>query len=334
VPNYKVLSIVGFIALLAVLCVLPFWAREYHVEILIIFLINVILAVSYRLIATTGDWTLCHVVLMGSGAYASALMAKHFGWSFWMTAPLAGVAAGLVGLVIVYPLLRTVGFGFFITSLAVGEFIRLTWIKFHNPFGGPRGMINIPYVGELGPIDFYEAIPYYFMTLAVTIVCVFIMYRIDRSRIGNSFKAIYQDSLLAESIGIKVGRYRSFAFAIGSFFAGIAGALMAHRLNAIDPHIFGLDEMVYLLVWVIVGGTATFAGPIIGVAVMSFLFEWTRPLLEWRPLFFGAILIGFLIFLPGGLESLVTKITGLFKNRKSIQTGAEQPVATKDRSAV
>ncbi len=204
--KHKVLSIIGVVALLAVMSVLPFFAREYHVEILIIFLINVILVVSYRLIATTGDWTLCHVVLMGTGAYASALMAKHFGWPFWMIAPLAGVTTGLVGLGIVYPLLRTVGFGFFIASLAIGEFIRLVWIKFHTPFGGPRGMINIPYVGELGPVDFYEAIPYYFMTLVITLVCVLIMYRIDRSRIGNAFKAIYEDDILAESIGIKVGR--------------------------------------------------------------------------------------------------------------------------------
>jgi branched-chain amino acid transport system permease protein len=211
--------------------VLPFFAREYYVEILIIFLINVILAVSYRLIATTGDWTLCHVVLMGAGAYASALMAKHFGWPFWMTAPLAGATAGLVGFGIVYPQLRTVGFGFFIASLAIGEFIRLVWIKFHTPFGGPRGMIKIPYLGELGSIDFYEAIPYYFMTLVFTLVCVFIMYRIDRSRIGNVFKVIYEDDILAESIGIKVRRYRSFAFVFGSFFAGIAGALLAHRLS-------------------------------------------------------------------------------------------------------
>jgi branched-chain amino acid transport system permease protein len=330
VSKHKVLSIIGLAAVLAILCVLPFFVREYHVEILIIFLINVILAVSYRLITTTGDWTLCHVVLMGVGAYASALMAKYFGWPFWMTAPLAGVAAGLIGLGIVYPLLRTVGFGFFIASLAVGEFIRLSWVKFHDPFGGPRGMINIPYVGELGAIDFYEAIPYYFMTLVVTLVCVFIMYRIDRSRIGNTFKAVYEDNILAESIGIKVGRYRSLAFVLGSFFAGIAGAFLAHRLSAIDPHIFGLDEMVYLLVWVVVGGTATFAGPIIGVAVMSFLFEWTRPLLAWRPLFFGAILIGFLIFMPGGLESLIPKFVRRFGNRKAAQAQAEQAAGAED----
>ena len=88
--------------------------------------------------------------------------------------------------------------------------------------------------------------------------------------------------------------------------------------------------MVYLLVWVVVGGTATFAGPIIGVAVMTILFEWTRPLLEWRPLFFGAILIGFLIFMPGGLESLIAKFTRLFGNRKDVQAKTEQPARAEE----
>lgn len=309
---------------------LPFLVGEYYVEVLIIFLINVILAVSYRLIATTGYWTLCHVVLMGVGAYASALMAKSFGWPFWMTAPLAGATAGMVGFGIVYPLLRTVGFGFFIATLALGEFIRLIWIKFHTPFGGPRGMINIPYLGELGPIDFYEAVPYYFVTLCITSVCLFMMYRIDKSRIGKTFKAIYEDDILAESIGIKIGQYKSLAFVLGAFFAGIAGALLAHRLSAIDPHIFGLDEMIYLLVWVIVGGTTTFAGPIIGVATMTFLFEWTRPMLEWRPLFFGVILIGSLIFMPDGLDGLIAKLTGVFKTKKE---KSKKPAETEESTA-
>jgi branched-chain amino acid transport system permease protein len=303
--------------LLAVLCIAPFFIREYYVEILILFLINVILAVSYRLVTTTGDWSLCHVVLMGAGAYASALMAKYFGWPFWMTAPLAGVAAGAVGLGFVYPLLRTMGFGFFIASFAIGEFLRLIWIKVHHPFGGPRGMIDIPYIGELGSLDFFDAIPYYFMTLIVTLACVFIMFRIDRSRIGDAFKAVHTDDTLSECVGIRVGRYRSYAFVLGSFFAGISGALLAHRLNAIDPKLFDVTTMVYLIIWVVVGGTATFAGPIIGVAVITIIFEWTRPLLAWRPLLFGAILIGFLIFLPGGLESLIPKWVPWSNNRKT-----------------
>jgi branched-chain amino acid transport system permease protein len=176
-------------------------------------------------------------------------------------------------------------------------------------------MIDIPYVGVLGSIDFFDAIPYYFLTLTVTTACLLVMYRIDRSRIGNAFKAVHTDDMLSECVGINVYRYRTLAFVLGSFFAGIAGSLLAHRLNAIDPHNFDVTTMVYLIIWVVVGGTTTFAGPIIGVALITFVFEWSRPLLEWRPLLFGAILIGFLIFLPGGLESLGPKFKLLFTRR-------------------
>lgn len=295
------------LAAVAALCVAPFVVGAYQVEVLTIFLINVLLAQSYRVVTTTGDWTLSHVVFMGVGAYATALIAKALGWPFWLTLPLSGVAAAVIGLAVVFPLLRTKGFGFFIASFALGEFIRLVWIKFKDPFGGPRGMIGIPMV-EIGDIDFYEGINFYFLTLIITLLCLLVLYRIDRSRIGSAWKSIYMDSELAECIGINVAYFRMKAFVVSSFFAGIAGGLLAHRLGAIDPHNFTIETMVYLVIWVVVGGTATFWGPIIGVAVMSVVFELSRPLHEWRPLLFGVILIVFLIVLPGGLESLFPRI--------------------------
>ncbi len=292
----------------------PYIASEYHLEILILFLINLLLASSYRLLTTTGDWSLGHVVLMGVGAYATALAAKLLGWPFWLGLPLAGVASAVIAAGLVYPLLRTKGFGFFIASFAFGEFVRLIWVKFHTPFGGPRGMINIP-TPELGNIDFFFATPYYYLTLIIVSICLWVLYRIDRSAlIGDVMKAIYMDEDLARSIGVKVNHYRSMAFITGGFFAGIAGALLAHRLGAIDPKNFDINTMVYLVIWVVVGGTKTFWGPFLGVIVMTIIFETSRPLLEWRPLLFGGILIFFLIFLPGGLESLLPKS---WTNRKS-----------------
>lgn len=295
---------------LAFACVLPFMVGAYTVDVLTIFLINLVLAMSYRLLTTTGDWSLSHIVLMGSGAYATALLAKLFGLPFWISAPLAGFVAAFVGLCMIYPLLRTKGFGFFIASFALGELLRLVWIKFKDPFGGPRGMIDIPYP-ELGGIDFSDVIPYYFLVLIVAIVCLAVMYRLDRSRIGDAWKAVHWDDALSECAGINVARYRVLAFTTSAFFAGIAGALLAHRLGAIDPKNFDVTTMVYLIIWVVVGGTATFWGPIIGLTVMTLIFEWTRPLLEWRPLLFGAILILVLIFLPGGIESLIPRLAPL-----------------------
>jgi len=299
-------------AILAGFLFLPEMIGEYYVEVMILFMINLILASSFRLITTCGDWSLSQVVFMGVGAYTTALLAKFFGWPFWATVLFGGLASAVIGLAVVFPLLRTKGFGFFIGSFALGEFVRLIWVKFHFPFGGPRGMIGIPTV-ELSDIDFYEATPYYYLVLIFTVACLAILYRIDISRTGKVLKAIYADEDLSKCIGINVARHRAMAFSVSAFFAGIAGVLLAHRLGAIDPKNFDVNTMVYLVIWVVVGGVGTFWGPIIGVAVMMIIGEAARPLAEWRPLLFGGILIVFLTLLPGGLESLLLKLREMFE---------------------
>ncbi|QEX19100.1 amino acid ABC transporter [Hypericibacter terrae] len=287
----------------------PFVLPTYQTELIILFLMNLVLVVSYRLITTTGDWGLAHVVMMGAGGYSAALMAKGLDLPVWLTVPLAGfVAAAVAGLISV-PLLRTRAFGYFIASFALGELLRLFWIRLDVPFGGIRGIINIP-EGELFGHSLFETIPYYFFALFVAFVCVGIMYLLDRSRLGMTWKALYSDPALAECVGIDVTHYRRSAFMIGSGFAGVAGAMLAHRMGAIDPKNFDLITMLYLIIWVVVGGTQSFWGAMVGLLAMTFVFELTRPLLEWRPLIFGVVLIFFLIFVPGGIESLVGRLRG------------------------
>lgn len=313
--NLNMRTMGWLLPLIVALCIIPFFMGRYQVEVAILFFTYIILAQSYRLVSTTHDWSLCHYVLFGVGAYASGLFAKNLGIPVWVSIPLGGVMASVVAMGIWQPLLRTKGFGFFIASYALGEFVRLIWIKVHNPFGGPRGIIGIPYPPVVGTIDFSKPIPYYFMAMGVMFAMLFIMYRIDKSRIGDAWKSIYIDPLLAETVGINVPRYRLLAAVTGAFFAGIAGGLLVHRIGAVDPRVFDIISMVYLIIWVIVGGSKTFWGPIVGVVVMQSIFEVTRPLLEIRPAIFGTILILFLIFLPGGLESLGPKIKNFFKKR-------------------
>jgi branched-chain amino acid transport system permease protein len=279
-------------------------------------MVNVLLAVSFRVITTTGGWSLAHVPMMGAGAYATALMSGNLGIPFWFSMPLAGLAAGLIGLGISYPLRRTEGFAFFVASFAAGEALRLCWIRFKVPFGGHQGLVVPPPVLIPGVhwLDFSAAIPYYFLTLVVTVLCLIIMYRLDGSRIGSTFKAIHSEERLAKSMGINTGRYKMLSLAIGSFFAGIAGVLLAHRLWAIEPDQFGFSTTLYLLVWVVFGGTTTFSGPILGVVVLSIIGELLRPLADWVPMLYGVIIILTLIFFPGGLESLPTRI-GILKGK-------------------
>ncbi len=290
------------------LSILPFFARAYVVEVVMLFFIYIILAQSYRLIVTAHDWQLYHIVLYGVGAYTSGLLAKNFGIPIWVTIPIGGAMAALVGVVITLILLRSKGWGFYIATFGLAELIRLSWLRFRTPFGGTTGIIGIPYAPVVAGIDFSERIPYYFFSLAVMLGCLYALYRIEKSRLGNSFKAISIDPLLAESIGIRVPKYRLLACAIGGFIAGIAGGLLVHRLGGVDARLFDVITMIYLLIWVVVGGYHTFWGPIIGVVVMQTVFELTRPLLEIRPLFFGLSMTLVLVFMPGGLESLIPRL--------------------------
>jgi len=188
-PKLKQIAAIG--AMVAVLCVLPFFLREFHVHLAIRLFINLILTVSFYMIATTGEISLAHIVMMGVGAYGSTLLATDLGWPVWVSIPMAGLIAASVGRLIHIPLVRMTGFGFFIGSYAAGEAIRLMWMRMRNPFGGVRGLINIPTpqipaVAGLPAIDFHNAVPFYFLAMVSMLGCLYAMYRIDKSRIGRS----------------------------------------------------------------------------------------------------------------------------------------------------
>ena len=304
----------GMVASIAALCVAPFFLGQYRLGVATVLLTRIILAVSFRQILTSGLWSFFHYVLWGCGAYFSAIMVKDFGWPFWATLSLAGPVTALVALPFSYPLARMRLFAFFIASYTMGEAIRLSWMKLDYPFGGVGGITNIPRpspwsIPGLPTIDFSHPVTYYFLAMGVMLVSVFIMYRIDRSRLGDIFKSIYSQDVLAESAGIDVARYKRLNFVIASFFAGVAGALMAHYFSAIDPSYFAVGPLIILLIWVIVGGSETFAGPIIGTVSCTGLEEVLRPLAAWRPLFYGIVVIGVLRFMPHGLEGLPAMVS-------------------------
>lgn len=314
-----------WIAVIALaICILPFVASFSQKEVLVFLVINVLVVTSYRLLTLTGEWSLGHVVIVGAGAYASALYAKHFGLFIPLSMLLGALTAALTAFVLSFPLFRMKGFYFLIGSFAAGEVIRLTWKKFREPFGGPKGLKSIPgvpdiTVGDLS-IAFWDPIVYYFFALAIVGLSLLVLYRLERSRIGLTFHAIHWQDSLAESVGVNIWRYRMLAFVAASFFAGLAGALLAHYLGTINPGLFDVEQMVYVLIWVIVGGTKTFRGPIYGVVALTVLNEIVLRGLgvdQARPFIYGAILILAILYLPDGLESLGGKLKGLIRRGRS-----------------
>lgn len=317
--NYRLYKLSSFLVVLVVLCIFPFITRTYLVELAMIYFLYIILAQSYRLIVTIHDWQLYHFVLYGVGAYTSGMLAKNLNFPVFGAIPLGGIMASIVGVLITLPLLGTEGWSFYIASYGLAELIRLTWLKFRNPFGASTGIIEIPYPPVILGIDFSKTIPYYFFTLVVMLIILYLLYRLDKSHIGETFKAISIDPLLAESTGISVRKHRLMASAIGGFCAGIAGGVLVHRLRTVDPNMFELTSMLYLLIYLVVGGTKTFWGPIIGVGVMQTVFEVTRPFAQIRPVFFGLAIILVLIFMPGGIEGLIPKLGEKFKSLLKIE---------------
>lgn len=315
-------GLLAALALAAVLIAAPHLVSFSQQELLVLLTINVLLVASYRLLTLTGEWSLAHVVMMGVGAYGSALYAKNFGFPVPL-AMLAGAGtAGVTAALLSFPLFRMKGFYFLIGSFAAGEVIRLIWKRFTDPFGGPKGIQRIPGFPDIDlgfvHIAFYEPQNYYYLTLAVVVVSLWVLYRVEKSRIGLTFHAVHWQDKLSESVGIDTFRYRMLAFVIASVFAGLAGALYAHYLITVNPNQFNVDTMVYVLIWAIVGGTTRWYGPVLGVVVLTIVDEVVLRSIgadQIRPLLYGALLILAILFLPNGLESLVIKASDALKAR-------------------
>ena len=323
-PVWRMAKRLRLLFLFAGLAVLPYVLSYSQQEIAVLLVVNVLLVCSYRLLTLTGEWSLGHVVIMGVGAYTSALLAKRLGVPVPVSLLMGGVVAAGTAAILSFPLFRMKGFYFLIGSFAAGEIIRLIWKRFTDPFGGPKGLKRIDAFPNIDigflEIDFYEPVNYYFLAVIIVSVSLFILYRIERSRIGLTFHAIHWQDRLAESVGVDTFRYRTLAFVIASFFAGIAGGLYGHYIGTVNPTRFGVDQMVYVLVWAIVGGTATFHGPILGVVVLTVINEIVLRGLgidTVRPLIYGAILILSVLYLPDGLESLGPKVRAWLQRRRA-----------------
>ena len=333
-PVWRIAVRLRLFLLFAALAVLPYLLSYSQQEIAVLLVINVLLVCSYRLLTLTGEWSLGHVVMMGVGAYASALLAKRLGVPVPVSMLAGGMVAAAGAAVLSFPLFRMKGFYFLIGSFAAGEIIRLIWKRFTDPFGGPKGLKRIDAFPDIDfgflEIDFYEPVNYYFLALIVVSASLYVLHRIERSRVGLTFHAIHWQDRLAESVGVDTFRYRTLAFVVASFFAGIAGGLYGHYVGTVNPTRFGVDQMVYVLVWAIVGGTATLHGPILGVVVLTVINEIVLRGLGMdtvRPLIYGAILILSVLYLPDGLESLGPKLRAWLRRRGRDPAAAGGPAA-------
>lgn len=309
------LSLLATLAALAVALLIPLVTagNVYFLTVLIIMLIFILFSSAWNFLTYTGQGSLGHAAFFGIGGYISTLVAAGSGLSPYLTIFAGGGAAALVGLFIGVICVRlkewflamvTFGFAIIIQVLVVSQFASAT--------GGWDGISAPPLIPSSVPN--YLMFEYYSILLIVILVILLFRYILN-TRIGLAFSAIRENELEARAAGIDPVRYKLLAFMISAFFAGVAGALEIHYLGYITPEIFGIDISFWPIIYSISGGLGTLAGPIIGVVVITLLWDGlqTLGLTYARFIIIGILLILIIIFLPKGLISLPERLEGILR---------------------
>lgn len=296
------------IGLLGLFLVLPLLGLgEYWIYILAVGFYYAILAASWSfLVGYIGRISFAHAAMSGLGAYTSVLLSTRLDLPLFVSIPLAGVVAGLVGLVIGRLCLRLHGAYLGLTTIAFSEILRIAITAEH---GFTRGSLGLAAPALFETTD---RAPYYYAFLALLVVLLAVMWAVTRSRIGLFFAAIREDEDGAASLGVKVVRWKIFAFAFSSVVAGLAGGFYAHFIQLVAPSMMSLQEMGLILSMAVIGGFQNIFYAALGGVFLEILLEVLREIGAWRMAVFGVIVILVLRYAPNGL---VGEIVGRFLRR-------------------
>lgn len=305
------------LGIIVILAFLPFILPSlYWVSVAINIGITVLLVTSLRFISLVGYFSLGHIAFMLIGAYTSALLVMKGGVPFGAAFLMAGLFSAIVALSVAYPFLKVKGIYFAILTLLTAETFRLVAWNWKSLTGGEYGLINIPSPGPIhmpgfAPLEFSSFTNYYYLMLVLVALSIFVLHWIEKSRAGFIWKAIREADTLARCVGINTMKYKIMSFVVGSFFAGVAGALYAHfehQLSVDYSSNFGVLTSIYLIVYLVVGGPAKLYGPILGTAILMIASEFARPLKENQTILLGLLTIFIVIYVPEGIIGIPERI--------------------------
>ena len=303
------ISLMGVCLVLALLPQLT--DSAYLVHLMIMACINIMLGLSFSLLFSAGLVTIGAAGFWAIGAYTSALLVMKLGLSFWAALPLAGLAAALVAFVAGIIIVKTPGVAFIIQTMVINMILVQVFGHFEI-FGSWAGLLDIPSPNSIGPLEFTGKVASYYLVLALLLVNVLGSYALYTSRVGRAWRAIRLNARLAETLGVDLFRYRLAAFMISSAGAGLAGSFYAHYFQSLEPGMFSVFKSIYIQIYSILGGLNFYIlGPLVGGLIMTFVPEFLRVSKEIEPIMTGAILIGLVIFLPGGILSLPERLRSL-----------------------
>ncbi|WP_413886537.1 ABC transporter permease subunit [Candidatus Desulfatibia sp.] len=299
--------------------VFPFVFSMYQTNIMTTALIYVVISLGLNIVVgLAGMLDLGYVAFYAVGAYTYALLNYHFGLGFWTVLPIGAAMGFFFGVLLGFPVLRLRGDYLAIVTLGFGEIIRLILENWNEFSFGPSGIANIPRPSLFGiQMSLHGAIIYlYFLMIGLTLFTIFVVNRLQDSRIGRAWIALREDEIACQAMGIDKTKTKLTAFALGATWAGMGGVVFAAKTTFINPASFTIWESIIILCVVVIGGKGSIIGVILGALILILLPEYLRAFSEYRMLLFGAVLVVMMVFRPGGIISDVRRIYR-FEERKT-----------------
>jgi branched-chain amino acid transport system permease protein len=319
------------IASIVLICFAPYLFSEYWLSLLIQIGIYGIAALGLNvLVGFTGQISIGHAAFFLFGAFSSAYLSTKIGVPAFFAIPLSGVATALVGLVFGLPAARLKGLYLAIATLAA-QYILLDFFARAEWFSGG----SVPAMAQ--PFSLFGYVfqgdrQYFYVVLAYVVVCYLLVTNMMRSRDGRALVAVRDHYLSAEIMGINLTKYRTLSFGVAAFFAGVGGALYAHYQLVVSYEGFGIERSILFLAMIIIGGTGSIMGTLMGTAFVVLLpevMEWVSSVLAGgaidhalglktnitflREIAIGVIIIVFLVFEPDGLAHRWHQIKAYWK---------------------
>jgi branched-chain amino acid transport system permease protein len=341
------LFLVGLLLPFLVMWLFPSYSRQF-IDLGLLILTYIMLGWGLNIVVgLAGLLDLGYVAFYAVGAYSYALIALHFGWSFWVCLPIAGLLAALWGIALGFPVLRLRGDYLAIVTLAFGEIIRLVLINWQELTNGPVGLSRIPrpsffgleFVPGPGGFADYFGIDYkpihrivffYYILLALALFTNFVTIRLRRLPVGRAWEALREDEIACRSLGINTTNTKLTAFAIGAMFGGFAGSFFATRQGFISPESFNFTESATIVAIVVLGGLGSQIGIVISSVVLIGGLELLRNIgflkaifgpdfdpTQYRLLIFGLAMVFIMVWRPRGL--IATRLPSVFlKERRAV----------------
>jgi branched-chain amino acid transport system permease protein len=327
----------AFVVLVVVVAVLPSFVSSFRAQQLAYVAIYLVALIGLNILTGyTGQISLGHGAFMAVGGYTTAILAAKAGFPYWTTIPLAGLIAGAAGVLLAIPALRLSGLYLALATFGLALAAPALIKKYPDLTGGSTGLsfdlVSAPSWLGLSTNDWY-----YYLCWSIALVLLGVAWLLLRGRTGRSFRAVRDSEVAAVSFGIHLPTYKTLAFSVSAFYAGVAGALFAVvNLSYVSPETFGLRLSIYLVVGTVAAGLGTLWGIVFGALLIEWLIVPTfevgtvsrTDIVTWADkilpvtldpsaigiadFVFGAVLVGVMILLPKGAGGLLRRgVTGL-----------------------